>query len=585
MSALAAVRSPGDPHERMALLETMLRSSPHRGSRTAAVHRDGYSLGITFDGSYRQAFLFDSPEIAAALSGSLDAVGELPLQPNDDPAETLARAFLERGPDIFSELRGAFSGVIGVGSDLLFFRDQIGFRALFYREEGNRLLIASEPKQLIAASTRAPEPDLETIERIFYWDLFDPEPCAIKGVHRLPAASVGLSQPGRLQISRYWDPSDLVGTARLDDNEIKERFDELMAQAVKRCLKGSDVVSLSGGIDSPAVASFAVSVAPGGVAALSEVFPDLPSVDESRYIDLTCNDLGLTKNTFRPRPRRFSDLDAWARLLDGPIPSWHPADDDEYLERATALGYTNVLTGEFAESVTDLSRWIEGHLFFGRRFGLLSDRFQAYRRNGASGVGVAKGFVSSVAPRRLLVSYHLRSDRFLGGQIPGWLDGKRVKAVIPRYIGPARTRWRDAQLEEFGSGPGLTLEGKEILESSRRVSVRRPFADVDLWEFFLALPAEAKFPEPGRKSLLKKLLRGRVSDQILDRPKKTFFNDYAMTDIDIQGLRKWLVAPNHPIAGVDYELLERRLSAGDMSFTEYSRALDLARIHAFLSLW
>ena len=42
---------------------------------------------------------------------------------------------------------------------------------------------------------------------------------------------------------------------------------------------------------------------------------------------------------------------------------------------------------------------------------------------------------------------------------------------------------------------------------------------------FLSLPAEAKHPDSNYKGLVRRLLRGRVPDEILDRTQKTVFND------------------------------------------------------------
>jgi hypothetical protein len=115
--------------------------------------------------------------------------------------------------------------------------------------------------------------------------------------------------------------------------------------------------------------------------------------------------------------------------------------------------------------------------------------------------------------------------------------------------------------------------------------VRRPFADVDLWEFFLSLPAEQKFPANETKGLVRRLLRGRVPDSILDRTDKTHFNDYIMASVDYVELGRWLREPQVRIRGVDYRALADRLDAKDLSLAEYIWAKDLAGVHAFLDLW
>ena len=54
--------------------------------------------------------------------------------------------------------------------------------------------------------------------------------------------------------------------------------------------------------------------------------------------------------------------------------------------------------------------------------------------------------------------------------------------------------------------------------------------------FHLA-PAEDKAPEHGRKKLVRKLLRGKVPDVILDRKHKTGFDESILARVDYDSLR------------------------------------------------
>jgi len=114
------------------------------------------------------------------------------------------------------------------------------------------------------------------------------------------------------------------------------------------------------------------------------------------------------------------------------------------------------------------------------------------------------------------------------------------------------------------------------------VTSRRPFADVDLWEFFMSLPAEVKFPSVVTKGLMRQLLRGRVPDPILDRREKTVFNESVRERIDYAELKRLLSSPSYPIAGVDYRALLAKIDEGDLGVFEYTWAKDLAATHAFM---
>jgi hypothetical protein len=117
------------------------------------------------------------------------------------------------------------------------------------------------------------------------------------------------------------------------------------------------------------------------------------------------------------------------------------------------------------------------------------------------------------------------------------------------------------------------------------VTVHRPFGDIDVWEFFLSLPAEIKYPDLRSKTLLRRLMRGRVTDRILDRRDKTVFDDHVMSQIDYGVLEQFLLEPDQRIRGVDYERLAARLDRRDLTLIDWLWMNDLVRIHAFLKQW
>jgi hypothetical protein len=106
-----------------------------------------------------------------------------------------------------------------------------------------------------------------------------------------------------------------------------------------------------------------------------------------------------------------------------------------------------------------------------------------------------------------------------------------------------------------------------------------------LWEFFLSLPAEVKFPDYRMKGFARTVLREHVPDEILDRRDKTNTNEYYRSMcLDYEALRRWLLAPEYRVAGVDYALLAQELEHEDMSLAHYLWARDLAAVHAFIDL-
>ena len=157
--------------------------------------------------------------------------------------------------------------------------------------------------------------------------------------------------------------------------------------------------------------------------------------------------------------------------------------------------------------------------------------------------------------------------------------------LIPaRLAVGGRDLWREEQLA-FVRATGIGLDASEMLQAVCGVRERRPWTDVDLYEFFLSLPAEVKYPDVRAKTLVRNLLRGTVHDTILDRRQKTSFSDRYLDQIDYESLRRWLSQPAYRITGIDYEVLEERLAHGSFSPAEYKWAIDLAKSQLFLAQW
>jgi asparagine synthase (glutamine-hydrolysing) len=598
VSALAAVLGP--PERDLDALTRMLAASPHRGTRLEFLDHGSWQLGVanpSEPGAWREGSLAADQLVAVAWVGVLDNADELAAQlarrqvehGGASPAELVLAGWKAFGDDLPARLRGVFAAVVTDGRRAWAFRDHVGFRALFYRAEGNRAFIGSEAKQVLAGAGLRREPDLEVVERILYKDGVDNDtPAALKGVRRLPKATILQIDRDRAARRAYWAPEDYLETARLTGEEVAERFDELMTQAAGRTLTGAgDVVSLSGGIDSPAVAAYANPVHLNRygrpLPALATVYPNQPSVDESEYIRGVSGYLGMPLHTYERDAQPLKAGVEWLRVLDGPIPYLLLSDAEDHYRRARTLGFRNMLTGELAELLVDMGDHLLGHLLLNGRFHAARRRLAAERARGRSLVSIGRQVAVAVAPRRLEAGYRRRRGAYWISRYPAWIDQKRVRDGVADAATAARRRWRNDQTVSW-TGPGLTAEAEEVCQSVMQVRTRRPWADVDLWQFFLSLPAERKFPDRARKGLVRRLLRGKVPNVILDRRYKTVFDESLMARIEYPELRKWLIAPEHRFAGVDYRLLGEALERETLDLPAYQWAKDLAVAHAFLAV-
>lgn len=571
-------------------VSAMLAAAPHRGRRSQQLVHGTCALGVSFDDDLGGRL--DLAEgVAVVLAGTIDNLGDLEAElaatgngpVPTTPAGILGAYFELQREQTPARLRGVFAAVLCDGTHLYCFRDQLGFANLVYRDDGRHVFVASEGKQVVAGAGIPKEPDVDVLERIFFGSVDSTTPTALRGVERLPKATLLRADAGGVHMRRYWDPEPLLETARYSGDELAERFGALMTQAAARCVTGTgDVVSLSGGIDSPAVAAFAaprhLELAGGPLRALSAVFPEHPSVDERPYIELVADRLGLELHTFAQHVNALDQLQKWAELTDGPMPAGSlPHYADSYRRVRSLDGHT-LLTGEFAEFVVELDSYLLHHLLTHGRLGPFRRRLRGSRRRRALTAG--RIAVSSLEPAWLTAARWRRR----GDGTPEWVDRRRANEAAAASAVRSWRRWRAIQLEPL-TGVGVGLEAEEICQAVCGVRSRRPWADVDLWELFLSLPAEVKLPGGGSKSLVRRLLRGRVPDEILDRRDKTFFDRAMEVSFDYATLRRWLVAPPHRLEGVDYRALAGRLELENLTLSDYLWASRLAGVHAFLSLW
>jgi asparagine synthase (glutamine-hydrolysing) len=593
MGSIAAYLGPPAPGPHA--VDVMLGASPHRGRTTASWANGSAALGVAVHPGQDDTSLESSASLAAAFVGRLENAAELvkrfeALGTNvraTSPAGLLLAAFEEAGDAAPGLLRGAFSAVVSDGGRMWFFRDQMGSETLFHREDGHAVYVASEVKQVVAGSGISPEPDLEMLEGIYYLDVEDHTRTAMRGVRRAIAGTLIEATDGRVRSKRYWHPEELFETARLSDDELMDTFDALMEQACARPLTGEDAVALSGGIDSPGVAAFAakahLEMTGRPLQALSAVYPDFPSSDESDYIAEVAEYLGLPLHTYEPAPQRLDKLQEWVRLFDGPWSVWSPAGGEEQFAIARDLGIRTILTGEMAEQVMAMQLGLVPYLISRGRVRAAVRYLQRSRARNMGWKGIVRQVGATAVPRWGM-AWYLRSRPLLA--IPRWLDADRANRGRTRNALPGRGYWRTAQLAAFGEGSSLPLEASSIMQARDGVRVRQPWADVDLWEFFVSLPAQLKFPDPQMKALARRLLRGKVPDSIVDRKDKPVLNEwFEATSIDYPGLRRWLKEPQHRISGVDYDGLAQQLEREDMDLAAYIWAKDLAAIQAFVSLW
>jgi len=173
--------------------------------------------------------------------------------------ETILHLYEDYGDDCVEHLNGMFGFALWDARRrrLLIGRDRLGIKPIYFKNDGKRLIFASEAKAILAAPGVTAELDPAALHS--YLGLgYVPAPQSIfRGIAKLPPATLLSAELGRVQQHRYWHVPRDVDRARPETewvDQVRARLEESV-----RMQMVSDVpigAFLSGGIDSSAVVAF-----------------------------------------------------------------------------------------------------------------------------------------------------------------------------------------------------------------------------------------------------------------------------------------------------------------------------------------
>ncbi|HEX6270568.1 MAG TPA: asparagine synthase (glutamine-hydrolyzing) [Anaerolineales bacterium] len=248
-------------------LKSMLRTIMHRGPDDEGVYAKGrIGLGtrrlsiIDLPGGH-QPICNEDGTIWIVFNGEIynyqslrrDLEGRGHYFFTQSDTEVIVHLYEDFGENCVEKLKGMFAFAIWdeIQGKLVLARDRIGQKPLFYAQDGEDFLFASEIKAILAVSQRPREVDFESLYH--YLSLrFVPSPrTMLRDIRKLPPAHVLVYQDGSITLSRYWDLS-FQHKLELNEPDILEELQEKLTQTVG-CHLVSDVpigAYLSGGLDS-----------------------------------------------------------------------------------------------------------------------------------------------------------------------------------------------------------------------------------------------------------------------------------------------------------------------------------------------
>ncbi len=463
-----------------------------------------------------------------------------PFKTHSD-TEVILAAYQAWGAGAFARLRGMFAlGIYDTKEkELMLVRDRLGKKPLYWTFADDTLVFGSELKALLAHPATPHTLDHRSLAHYLTRE-YVPTPRTIyKGVHKLPPGSVLHFKDGATRIEPFWNPS--TEAEIIDETSALTRFDSLLQSATTERMV-ADVplgIFLSGGIDSSTVAYYATKASAQKVKTFSIGFTE-KSFDESSQARLVAEHLGTEHHE-----QILSGKDALALVQDIPQVFDEPVADASVLpmlllSRFTREHVTVALGGDGADETLFGYPTFQAEQYAGL-YAHIPEALRILVRKSVELLPASSNYMSLDFKARKFT--HDFSEDPMVRHLQ-WL-GSFKESELGTLLSPDVARdasginqeiieeWRQEcpQLEGLNALSHLYLRTylmDQVLVKVDRASmhyaleVRAPFLSHDIVEFLLSLPADMKYRNGRGKYLLRTLMRGRLPNAILDRPKQGF---------------------------------------------------------------
>jgi len=427
---------------------------------------------------------------------------------------------------------------------LLVIRDRFGIKPLFYRVESDRILFASEIKQILKASSPG-------INASYLYEYLHghrghfTDETYYQGVYSVPAASfveIDLDAPTRpdLNFRTWWDLSRLSKAPKRPaaPEEAQHELENLLRASVKLHIRARVKVGslVSGGLDSTMLTELMRQSSDKSHESYSLVFDRsrYAEFDESNYVDdyVRQSNVKNFRTTFDPNWIRDNIRNVtWIQdepLIASTIFAQHRA-----FQLARERGATVVLDGQGSDEVFG---GYPHHEFTVWRERLMRGQLSAFPRESK----ILANHSHTTVPRllyfqmaRVPAGTIVRRFRLWYGRY-AWLDEKYFRpfrrGAPPEEIARRRevASWRShldrdmyADIRYVGL-PSLFLYSDRN-GMAHSIEARLPYLDHHLVEFAMQLPSEMKAGFGVRKKLLRNLAKRYLPDSITGRTDKMGF--------------------------------------------------------------
>ncbi|MBI2671932.1 asparagine synthase (glutamine-hydrolyzing) [Candidatus Woesearchaeota archaeon] len=456
----------------------------------------------------------------------------------DSDTEVLVHAYEQYKEDFIKLLRGMFAFCIYDKNEnkLIIGRDRAGKKPLYYLNNPNRFLFASELKALLCDEELKKEINQEALYHYLTYG-YVPTPLSIlKGIKKLEPGHYLVLKDKQITIEKYWDINynEIKGT----EDYFKKRVYEILKDSVKARLV-SDVplgALLSGGIDSSTIVGL-MSQLTDNVKTFSVGFNE-KDFDELKYARIVSEKFNTDHKEFIVNADLIKDIPMIAWHLDEPFvdPSALPT---YYVSKIARQHVKVVLSGDGGDELfagyTRYEPWAQDKALkyysvvpgflrkgFGSFFGSLQNKTgnpfyrKAKKVSDLSSLNKEEQWLSKLnlfnenEKKELYINKHELTDSYkvLDFHFKNCNSGN----ILNRKL--------YADFKTFLLDDGLHKVDR--MSSAVSLEVRSPFLDHYVIDFASSIPASLKIKKGIKKYILKKAVSDLLPKEIMEREKQGF---------------------------------------------------------------
>lgn len=533
------------------MIELMTRALSHRGPDAQGVYLDrevglGHRRLSILDLNDRGRQPMHSPDRRYTIVYNGEVYNYLELRRElensgylfrtETDTEVVLALYEKEGAACLHRLNGMFAVAIFDSADRTLFlaRDRVGIKPLYYACTSDGFAFASEVKAILATHSVSARVYLPAIDSYMNFGYVPGQETLFQGLHKLLPGHWAKVTPKGLTISKYWDLEYTPNLVRSVEDTTEE-LRALLLDAMRIHMR-SDVpvgVFLSGGLDSSTTVALLHEAGCRNLKTFSVSYREGAQYDESQYAQLVADHFGTDHHTLYIDPSQFVQfIPQYVWYMDEPVTE-AAAISLYFISKLLREHVTVALSGEGSDELFagyDIYKymlWIE-------RYRKLPSWFRSECLE-----PLLEGLRHAKLQKYLRLAKKPLEERYKGvslyedGQFGGLYSKEFLSSIIDSKVHDplracyARTSGCDPlsrmlylDLKTWLVDDLLIKADKMTMANS--VELRVPFLDYRVVEFAATIPSWMKLHRGQVKWILKRAMRDRLPNTIVNRKKMGF---------------------------------------------------------------